>query len=103
MARVLIIGVIVAVAFTLFGLVDAAMADASRARGLSKPVWIVIIVMLPLIGAILWFTIGRGKPQPPVPDEPNMSQRDVDNRVADLEKRLRELDDEVFPGEDGNQ
>ena len=32
-----------------------------------------------------------------------MSQRDVDNRVADLEKRLRELDDEVFPGEDGNQ
>lgn len=100
MARVLIIGVIVAVAFTLFGLVDAAMSDASRARGLSKPVWIVILVLLPVIGAILWFTIGRGHPAPPVPDEPNLTTRNIDDQVADLERRLRELDDEIYPGED---
>jgi hypothetical protein len=114
MARVYIIGVILAVAFTLFGLVDAAMADQRRARGLPKPVWIVVIVVLPVIGALLWFTIGKGPVDQDTvaapDDDPDftgrsggsrdgMSQNDVDRRMRELEKRLRELDDESYPGE----
>lgn len=60
MVRVAIIGVVVAVAFTLYALIDAAMSEPSRARGVSKPVWVVLTVVLPVIGGILWFTIGRG-------------------------------------------
>ena len=52
MARFVIIGVIIAVAFVLYSLVDAAMSDPRRARGVSKPVWVVLIVVLPVIGAL---------------------------------------------------
>jgi len=112
MVRFAIIGVIVAVAFILYALVDAAMSDASRARGVSKPVWVVLIVVLPVIGAILWFVIGRGRanamPRPVrAPDDDprftgsRMSPEEIDAHVQELEARLRELDEEVFPEVDG--
>lgn len=108
MVRFLIIGIVIAVAFTLYALVDAAMTDGARARGVSKPVWVVVIVLLPVVGGILWFMIGKGatparRPQAP-DDDPRfagtrMSSVDLDDHMKDLEDRLRELDDEVFPGE----
>lgn len=108
MVRFVIIGIVIAVAFTLFALVDAAMTDHNRARGVSKPIWIVLIVLLPVIGGVLWFMIGKGdtaaKPRKAPEDDPRfagtrMSSNDLDTHMADLEARLRELDDEVFPGE----
>lgn len=110
MVRLAIVGVIVAVAFILYALVDAAMSDPRRSRGVSKPVWVVIVVVLPVIGALLWFTIGKGRGPIPSPakapdDDPNfsgtrMSDREVDEHLKELEARLRELDDEVYPGVD---
>lgn len=108
MVRFLIIGIVIAVAFTLYALVDAAMTDGARARGVSKPVWVVLIVLLPVIGGILWFMIGKGTTparRPKAPDDDprfagtRMSSDDLDGHMRDLEDRLRELDDEVFPGE----
>ncbi len=113
MARIIIIGIVIAVAFTLYSLVDAAMTDHSRARGVSKPVWIVLIVILPVIGALLWLFIGKGSAAEAeaartsvAPDDdprfsrPTMSNEEIDTHMRDLEARLKELDDEVFPGED---
>lgn len=110
MARFVIIGVIIAVAFILYALVDAAMSDPARARGVSKPVWVVIIVVLPVIGAVLWFVIGKGRGPAVAParapdDDPTfnrggMSKADIDAHVEELEARLRELDEETFPGVD---
>ncbi len=112
MARFVILGVIIAVAFTLYALVDAAMSDSSRARGVSKPVWVVLIVVLPVIGAVLWFVIGKGRGPAAVPvkapdDDPRftstpLSEQEIDAHVAELEARLRELDEETFPGVDGD-
>ena len=112
MVRFVIIGIVVAVALTLYALVDAAMTDASRARGVSKPIWIVLIVLLPVIGAILWFLIGKGSQQSrgtqsrrTAPDDDprftgtRLSSNDLDAHMRDLEDRLRELDNETFPGE----
>lgn len=111
--RLVIFGTIIAVAFTLYSLVDAAMTDSSRARGVSKPVWVVLTVVLPVIGGILWLTLGKGAAgQPPrggaahqaaPDDDPRLARptdEDLDAHMEELEKRLRELDDEVFPGED---
>ncbi|MFC7766799.1 PLD nuclease N-terminal domain-containing protein [Leucobacter soli] len=111
MVRFVIIAVVIGVAFTLYALVDAAMSDARRARGLSKPVWVVLIVLLPVIGASLWFTIGkdRGPIAPPpvrAPDDDprfsggRMSDDELDAHMRELEDRLRELDEETFPGEE---
>lgn len=112
MVRFVIIGIVVAVALTLYALVDAAMTDASRARGVSKPIWIVLIVLLPVIGAMLWFLIGKGAQQSRAAqqhrrapdDDPRftgtrLSSNDLDAHMRDLEDRLRELDNETFPGE----
>lgn len=108
--RFAIIGAVIAVAFTLYGLIDAAMSDPARARGVSKPVWVVLIVVLPVIGAILWFTIGKGRGPAPAPrrapdDDPRftgtrLSDAELDAHMRELEERLRELDQETFPGED---
>lgn len=109
MVRYLIIGVVIAVAFVLYALVDAAMTDAGRARGVSKPMWIILIVLLPVIGAVLWFTLGKGKrgqqatPRRAPDDDPRfassrLSDPEID-ALRELEERLKELDAEVFPGE----
>lgn len=110
MVRFVIIGIVIAVAFTLYALVDAAMTDGSRARGVSKPLWVLIVVVLPVIGGVLWFLIGKGQPRPaPRPSAPDddprftgtrMSDGDLDAHMRDLENRLRELDSETFPGEE---
>jgi len=110
MVRFVIIGAVIAAAFTLYALVDAAMSDAARARGLSKPVWVVLIVVLPVIGAILWFTIGKARGPLPAPqrapdDDPRfagtrMSDTELEEHMRELEDRLRELDAETFPGEE---
>ncbi|MBC9954990.1 PLDc_N domain-containing protein [Leucobacter sp. cx-42] len=107
MVRFLIVGVVLAVAFTLFALVDAAMTDAKRARGVAKPVWIILIVLLPVIGAVLWLLVGKGKTaqaQVLAPDDdprftgPALSEQEK-SVLNDLEAQLRALDNEVFPGE----
>lgn len=115
MVRVYIVGAILAAAFTLYAIVDAAMIDARRCRGVPKPVWVVLTVILPVIGGILWFVIGRGPleaatqsaPRGPE-DDPRFTGRtaasaEIDARIRDLEARLRELDNEVFPGEENTQ
>lgn len=108
MVRFVIIGIVVAVAFTLYALVDAAMTDRARARGVGKPVWVVLVVLLPVIGGILWFTIGKGATPPPAPKAPDddprftgtrMSRSDLDEHMRELEEQLKALDDEVYPGE----
>lgn len=113
MVRLLIVAVVVGVAFTLYSLVDAAMTDHARARGVSKPVWIVLIVLLPVVGGVLWLMIGKGSVEAAAAaarrvapdDDPRfsgtrMSNAEIDSHMRDLEARLRELDDETFPGED---
>ncbi len=116
MVRFVIIGAVIAVAFTLYALVDAAMTEASRARGVSKPVWVVLVVVLPVIGAILWFTIGKGHADAhpdaarrAAPDNDprfagtRMDESELDEHMRELEERLRELDSETFPGEPGSR
>lgn len=103
--RFLIIGVVLAVAFTLYTLVDAAMTDASHARGVTKPVWVVLTIVLPVLGGILWLTVGKGREPEEVlaaDDDPvfsGMTRRQFDKHIEDLEEQLKALDDEVYPGE----
>ena len=109
MERFLIIGAVIAVAFILYALVDAAMTDASRARGVPKPVWVVLVVVLPVIGAILWFAIGKGRTGaaqvagPAPDDDPRFTGAKLSDveleRLRELEERLHTLDAETFPGE----
>lgn len=107
-------------ALIIFALVDAIMIDPKRTRGVSKPAWVILIVVLPVVGALLWLTVGRARKssarkqqgrQLAPDDDPaftgsgasgkNIS--DMDARIRDLEEQLRALDDETFPGEEGKR
>ena len=50
----------------VYGLVDVIRTDGRLTRGLSKPAWI-MVALLPVIGAALWFIFGRPRGSRPAP------------------------------------
>ncbi len=104
MARLLLIAALVAALFWVFTIVDCAVQPATRHRGVSKPVWIVIVVLLPVVGGLLWFAIGRTGRRSAAAvsapdDDPEFLRRigataDRDERIRRLEQELARLDSE---------
>lgn len=104
MPRVLLILALVAAAFWVFTVVDCAVQPASRHRGVSKPTWILIVVLLPVLGGILWLVVGRVRASAVATrrapdDDPEFLGRigsisDQDERIRRLEEELAQLDAE---------
>jgi Phospholipase_D-nuclease N-terminal len=104
MPRVLLILALVATAFWVFTIVDCAVQPASRHRGVSKPVWILIVVLLPVLGGLLWLLVGRTRRSAVAArrapdDDPEFLGRigvisDQDERIRRLEEELAQLDAE---------
>ncbi len=102
MLRVVVV-VAVLVVF-VYGLIDVIRTDARQTKGISKPAWIIVQVVLPVIGAILWFLIGRPKGtgrapatyrQPVAPDDDpeflrNLELRRRNQAEADRLKKLKD-------------
>ena len=104
MPRVWLVLAVVAVALTIFTIVDVILTDRSRARGVPKVVW-VLIAVIPVVGAILWFFVGRVPAQATAPtyiapdDDATFlrdlaTKEDQDERIRRLEKELADLDDD---------
>jgi hypothetical protein len=49
------VGLIIYV-FTIFDVVSSKFANQN-----DKLIWVIIVVLVPLVGTVLWFLIGRGK------------------------------------------
>jgi nitric oxide reductase large subunit len=54
----LVIGFLAAV-FYVYSIVSVCLADRLGVRGLPKAAWIAVVVIFPIIGAVLWFGVGR--------------------------------------------
>jgi hypothetical protein len=52
------------VILTVYTLVDCAVFDRNRIRGLPRWVWIFVIFLVPLIGPLLWLFVGHGRATP---------------------------------------
>ena len=59
MARVLILAVVAVVVVTVFTLIDCALTEAYRVRALPRALWLLLILLVPVAGPFLWWTIGR--------------------------------------------
>jgi hypothetical protein len=104
MPRVLLILALVATAFWVFTIVDCAVQPPNRHRGVSKPVWILIVVLLPVLGGMLWLIVGRMRASTVAArrapdDDPEFLGRigtisDQDERIRRLEEELAHLDAE---------
>ena len=106
MTRVLIVLGIAAVVFWVFSLVDVAVQPPSRHRGVSKGAWIAIVALIPVLGGVLWFVLGRARPQAgrviAPDDDPAFlgtlkGVSDQDERIRLLEEELARLDSEDDP------
>lgn len=106
MARLLIIGGFLAAVFWVFSIVDCAVQPPTRHRGVPKAAWIAIVVLIPVIGGILWFVIGRrrandqGVQRALAPDDDpaflrSISKAEQDARIRRLEEELARLDEET--------
>jgi hypothetical protein len=56
----------------IYALIDCAQDDQADRTGLPKPLWMVLIILLPAVGAIAWITLSKiAKPKPrPTPRRP---------------------------------
>jgi Phospholipase_D-nuclease N-terminal len=84
-------------AIYVYGLVDVIRTDKRFTRGFSKTTWLIMVILLPLIGAALWFLIGRPRAttvaQPVYPQHPTAPDDDPDF-LRNLEQRRRQAEAE---------
>jgi hypothetical protein len=106
MARFYVVLAFLVLAFDVFAIVDVMLIDQRRIRALNRPLWVLVIVVLPVIGAILWFLAGRerrngaGDRRTVAPDDDPAFLRNLrrdeeqDERIRRLEQELADLDDD---------
>ncbi|MFE7846284.1 PLD nuclease N-terminal domain-containing protein [Microbacterium sp. NPDC057407] len=104
MTRLLLILGLVAIALWVYTIVDCAVQPPNRHRGVSKPVWLFIVVLIPVLGGILWLVVGRVRKSAIAArrapdDDPEFLGRlgtitDQDERIRRLEEELAQLDAE---------
>jgi hypothetical protein len=94
------------IAVFIYGLIDCAMTNRTDVRGISKTAWLVVMIVLPVLGALLWFIFGRpyGRPtpdrnygHPTAPDDdPDFLRNLATRRRQQAEaERLRKLKEEL--------
>jgi hypothetical protein len=89
--------------------VDLFMTQNPRVRAFPKPVWIAVVVALPIIGPTLWLLVGKARKGPSkrrtvgrAPDDDpsflgSIDTESSDERIRRLEEELRKLDEEDNP------
>ncbi|MGQ7295300.1 PLD nuclease N-terminal domain-containing protein [Quadrisphaera sp. KR29] len=59
---------LVALVLGIYALVDCLRTTGTQVRGLPVPVWVAVIVLLPVVGPLAWLLAGRAhgpRPAPP--------------------------------------
>jgi hypothetical protein len=59
MARPLLLVALAVVLVTVFTAIDCALTERYRVRALPRVLWLVVIVLVPVAGPFLWWTVGR--------------------------------------------
>lgn len=94
MLRVLLVLLVVGV--TVYAAIETRRADATEVRGLSPRAWLAVVLLLPPLGALAWFLVGRptrGRPprnravrRPVAPDDdPDFLRRLAEERAQQEE------------------
>lgn len=97
-------------ALMIGALVDVITRDQSQVKHLPKMMWVILVVLIPLIGSILWFALGReygegGVSLPRMPRReartnaprpaaahwaPPVDARTTEQQIADLDREIEE-------------
>lgn len=132
MPRLLIPLILVSLGIMIYALIEAISTPKERTRIMSKSVWIIVIVLIPLVGGILWLLFGNenaylastvqgfkkasGPIRPSNPDDDDAFLRQLDiqraqerkarelrEREAELRRREQELKGDSDPDADSDE
>jgi hypothetical protein len=116
-------GLLLLLALWIFCLVDVITCDESECRNLPKMMWLMIVLVLPDVGSVLWLVAGRpqgrgrpaampgntGRPQSRPgrqtqvtatnPDDDEEFLRGIRNRAEEQRRIAREQRERTDPGE----
>jgi len=99
MSRVAVITIAFLVIFTVFTTVFAASADKSEVRLLPKWAWVLLCLLVPFFGGLLYLMVGRPLGRGPKPQKRKPVAPDDDPTfLRDLEKKLRKDDENKDDG-----
>ena len=94
MSRVAVITIAFLVIFTVFTTVFAASANKTEVRLLPKWAWVMLCLLVPFFGGLLYLMVGRPLGRGPRPQKRKTVAPDDDpNFLRDLDKRLKKDDD----------
>ena len=105
MSRLLLF-LVAALVLDIFAIVDLVLIDRARVRAFPKVFWVIIILVVPFIGALLWFLVGRewgsrgGERRTVAPDDDPAFLKNLrrdeeqEERIRRLEQELADLDDD---------
>lgn len=57
------------VVFWLWAMVDFMLTDAARVRNMSKGSWLLVVLLVPILGAVAWVFFGRPEVEEPGSDQ----------------------------------
>ena len=76
-------------ALVVFALVDVITSNDGQVKHLPKIGWIILIVLLPLIGSIVWLIAGKDRALPSLPKaQPARPQTTTEQELAALEREI---------------
>ncbi len=84
-------GVLVAIAFYIYSIIDVLRSPKTQSRTLPKYVWLVIVIVLPILGGAIWLLLGRVWPAGGF-----TGRKSGPGAPDDDPKFLRKLDDDVW-------
>ena len=94
MSRVAVITIAFLVIFTVFTTVFAASANKAEVRLLPKWAWVLLCLLIPFFGGLLYLMVGRPIGRGPRPQKRKTVAPDDDpNFLRDLDKKLRKDED----------
>jgi len=102
---------VLVLAAMVFAVVDIILRDESQVRHMPKALWLMLVILVPLVGVVLWFVLGRersestgsavrmprvpraARSQPPAQAQPPLRPRDTrstEQQLADLEREIEQ-------------
>ncbi|MFF5171388.1 PLD nuclease N-terminal domain-containing protein [Micromonospora sp. NPDC000089] len=100
---------LVEIVLGICALISCLSAEEGQIRALPRVAWVLIILLFPLVGSVVWFAAGRepgpARPRTAWPMGDGFSERDRANRVApdddpeflrSVAERSRRQDEEMF-------
>jgi type VI protein secretion system component VasK len=111
MVRLYILLAVLALAVVIYALIECIRSRPREVRSISKAGWILTIILVPLIGALMWFMWGRPRaagrqpqqaPRPAAPDDDIAFLRTLDaqRRAKQREEELNRREQELKKRED---